>query len=139
MVFLRRKQEAIRYVGRKKKGGGVEETAENRRIHEVADELRRRCQLYEAQSRGGKENVIAFETEQRVTEQYAKDNGLWLPLANIPSLGVPGPSGNENDLYVSDDVVFRDCRELSKVEAFRKYVVYATLNAPKRIVIQPPQ
>lgn len=24
------------------------------------------------------------------------------------------------------------------VEAFRKYVVYATLNAPKRIVIQPP-
>ena len=25
------------------------------------------------------------------------------------------------------------------VEAFRKYVVYATLNAPKRIVIQPPQ
>ncbi len=79
------------------------------------------------------------ETEQRVTEQYAKDNGLWLPLANIPSLGVPGPSGNKNDLYVSDDVVFRDCRELSKVEAFRKYVVYATLNAPKRIVIQPPQ
>lgn len=88
-------------------GGGDEETAENRRIHEVADELRRRCQLYEAQSRGGKENVIAFETEQRVTEQYAKDNGLWLPLANIPSLGVPGRSGNENDLYVSDDVVFK--------------------------------
>ena len=25
------------------------------------------------------------------------------------------------------------------VEVFRKYVVYATLNAPKRIVIQPPQ
>ena len=25
------------------------------------------------------------------------------------------------------------------VEAFRKHVVYATLNAPKRIVIQPPQ
>jgi hypothetical protein len=39
-------------------GGGDEETAENRRIHEVADKLRRRCQLYEAQSRGGIENVI---------------------------------------------------------------------------------
>ena len=73
------------------------------------------------------------------SSDLSKDNGLWLPLANIPSLGVPGPSGNENDLYVSDDVVFRDCRELSKVEAFRKHVVYATLNAPKRIVIQPPQ
>ncbi len=78
-------------------GGGDEETAENRRIHEVADELRRRCQLYEAQSRGGKENVIAFETEQRVTEQYAKDNGLRLPLANIPSLGVNCSIGSVND------------------------------------------
>ena len=28
-----------------------EETAENRGIHEIADELRRRCQLYEAQLR----------------------------------------------------------------------------------------
>ncbi|MBR4274291.1 MAG: hypothetical protein IKQ30_15825 [Bacteroidales bacterium] len=25
------------------------------------------------------------------------------------------------------------------VETFRKYVVYVTLHAPKRIVIQPPQ
>ena len=32
---------------------------------------------------------------------------LWLPLTDISSLGVPGPSGNENDLYVSDDVVFK--------------------------------
>lgn len=88
-------------------GGGVEETEENRRIREVADELCRRCRLYEAQSRGGKENVIAFETEQRIAEQYAKENGLWLPFAAISSLGVPGPSGNENDLYVSSDIVFK--------------------------------
>ena len=54
-------------------GGGDEETAENCRIHEIADELRQRCQLYETQSRGGKENVIPFETEQRITEQYARD------------------------------------------------------------------
>ena len=39
------------------RGSGVE-TAENRRIHEIADELRRRCQLYEAQLRDGKGNVI---------------------------------------------------------------------------------
>ena len=38
--------------------GSGEETAENRRIHEIADELRRRCQLYEAQLRDGKGNVI---------------------------------------------------------------------------------
>ena len=38
--------------------GSGEETAENRRILEVADELCRRCQLYEAQLRDGKGNVI---------------------------------------------------------------------------------
>ena len=39
-------------------GSSGEETAENRRILEVANELRRRCQLYEAQLRDGQDNVI---------------------------------------------------------------------------------
>ena len=39
-------------------GSSGEETAENRRIHEIADELRRRCQLYEAQLRDSQDNVI---------------------------------------------------------------------------------
>ena len=46
-----------------------EETAENRRILEVADELRRRCELYETQLRNGKEHVSRLEVEQRVAEQ----------------------------------------------------------------------
>ncbi len=46
-----------------------EETAENRRILEVADELRRRCELYEAQLRNGEEHVSRLEVEQRVAEQ----------------------------------------------------------------------
>ena len=37
--------------------GGGEETAENCRIHEVANELHRRCQLYEAQLRDGQGNA----------------------------------------------------------------------------------
>lgn len=53
--------------------------AENRRIYEVSDELYRRCQLYEAQLRDGQENVSRFEAEQRVAEQYAKENGMWVP------------------------------------------------------------
>ena len=52
--------------------GSGEETAENRRIHEVADELHRRCQLYEAKLRDGQDDVNRFEVEQRVAEQYAK-------------------------------------------------------------------
>ena len=88
-------------------GSDFEETAENRRIHEIADELRRRCQLYEAQLRSRQENVNPFEIEQRTAEQYAKDIGLWFSLTNVAHLGVPGPSGNENDLYVSNDIVFK--------------------------------
>ena len=46
--------------------GSGEETAENSRIHEVADELRRCCQLYEAQLRDGQGDVNRHEVEQRV-------------------------------------------------------------------------
>jgi len=87
--------------------GGDEETPENYRINEVANELRRSCQLYETQLRSGQENVTRFEIEQRVTEWYAKENGLWLPMRDVVTLGVPGPSGNENDLYVSNNLIYK--------------------------------
>ena len=87
--------------------GSGEETAENRRIHEVADELYRRCQLHEAQLRDGQEDVNRLEVEQRVAEQYAKENGIWLPMSDVFDLGVPGPSGNENDTYVSNDIIYK--------------------------------
>ncbi len=87
--------------------GSFEETPENLRIHEIADELRRGCQLYEAQLRSGKKNVTDIEIEQRATESYAKENKLWIPMDDILSLGVPGPSGNENDLYVSNNIIYK--------------------------------
>ena len=87
--------------------GSGEETAENRRIHEVADELYRRCQLYEAQLRDGQNDVNHLEVEQRVAEQYAKENGIWIPMSDVFDLGVPGPSGNENDTYVSNDIIYK--------------------------------
>jgi hypothetical protein len=87
--------------------GSGEETAENSRIHEVANELRRRCQLYEAQFRDGEKHVSHFEIEQRVAELYARENGMWLPMSDVFDLGVPGPSGNENDTYVSNDIIYK--------------------------------
>ena len=87
--------------------GSGEETVENSRIHEVADELRRRCQLYEAQLRDGQNDVNRLEVEQRVAEQYAKENGIWIPISDVFELGVPGPSGNENDTYVSNDIIYK--------------------------------
>ena len=87
--------------------GSGEETAENRRINEVADELRRRCQLYEAQLRDGQSNVNRLDVEQRVVEQYAKEYGMWITMSDIFDIGVPGPSGNENDTYVSNDIIYK--------------------------------
>ena len=80
---------------------------ENRRIHEIADELRRRCQLYEAQLRTGQDDVNHLEEEQRVAEQYSKENGMWIPFGDVLDLGTPGPSGNENDTYVSNDIIYK--------------------------------
>ena len=87
--------------------GSGEETAENRRIHEVANELHRRCQLYEAQLRDGQNDVNHLEVEQRVAEHYAKEKGIWIPMSDVFDLGVPGPSGNENDTYVSNDIIYK--------------------------------
>ena len=87
--------------------GSGEETAENRRIREIANELRRRCQLYESELRDGQGDVNHLDVEQRVAEQYAKDNGIWLPMSDVFDLGVPGPSGNENDTYVSNDIIYK--------------------------------
>ena len=87
--------------------GSGEETSENCRIHEVANELLRRCQLYEAQLRDGQGHVNHLDIEQRVAEQYAKETGMWITMDDVLNLGVPGPSGNENDTYVSNDIIYK--------------------------------
>ena len=80
---------------------------ENRKIQEISNELQRLCRLYEAEPRDGKGNGSRFEIEQRVAEQYAKTNGIWIPMDNIFDLGIPGPSGNENDTYVAEDTIYK--------------------------------
>jgi len=80
---------------------------ENRRISEIADELRRRCQLYEAELRDGKSHVNHLQTEERAAERYAKESHLWIPFSDVFELGSPGPSGNENDTYVSNDIIYK--------------------------------
>lgn len=81
--------------------------AENRRIEAIANELCRRCELYEAQCGDCQQNVIRFDSEQRAAEAFAKEYGLWLPIEKVFNLGTPGPSGNENDTYVSDDIIYK--------------------------------
>jgi len=81
--------------------------AENRRIEAIANELRRGCELYEAQCGDSEPHVNRLETEQRAAEAFAKKHGLWLPMENVFDLGIPGPSGNENDTYFSNDTVYK--------------------------------
>ena len=50
-----------------------EKDAENQRIAEIADELRRRSQVYEAESGASQEHVSRFDAEQRSAESYAKE------------------------------------------------------------------
>ena len=84
-----------------------EKDAENQRIAEIADELRRCCQVYEAESGAGKEHVSHFDAEQRSAESYAKENSMWIPMDEVFELGRPSDSGNENDIYTRDDTVFK--------------------------------
>ena len=65
-------------------GGDGAQDAENSRIEAIADELRRRCELYEAQHGDSQSNVSPFEMEQRVAETFAKEYELWRPPAAPP-------------------------------------------------------
>ena len=80
---------------------------ENRRIREISDELQRLCRLHEKESREGKGDGGRFEIEQRAAEQYAKSVGMWIPMDKVFDLGEPGPSGNENDTYVSGTIIYK--------------------------------
>jgi hypothetical protein len=88
-------------------GSDGAQDAENSRIAAIADQLERLCAVHEAQCGDSQQNVSCFETEQRAAEQMAKSQGFWIPMMDIFNLGVPGPSGNENDTYVGEKVIYK--------------------------------
>lgn len=88
-------------------GSSTEENQENSRIKEVANELYRRCQLHEAQFRDSQEHVNRLDIEQREAECMAKEQSFWVPMDDVFKIGIPGPSGNENDTYVSNDYIYK--------------------------------
>ena len=88
-------------------GGDGAYDEENCRLQGIANELKRRCQLYKKQHGPFHANGNRFEVEQRIAEEYAKEKGIWIPMHEVFDLGTPGPSGNENDTYVSSGIVFK--------------------------------
>ena len=88
-------------------GSNGAQDAENSRIAAIANELERLCAVHEAQSGDSLQDVTRFEKEQRAAEQMAKSQGFWIPMMDVFNLGVPGPSGNENDTYVGEKVIYK--------------------------------
>ena len=86
---------------------GGEKDAENHRIKEISDEIRRRCKLYETKSGDSEVYVNHFEAEQRIAEQWAKENDLWIPMDEAFQIGIPGPSGHENYTFITQDTIFK--------------------------------
>ncbi len=77
-------------------------------FHKEATERKMRKIAESQQSPGdGQPHVSPFEIEQRITESFAKEHGLWIPIDAVIDLGTPGPSGNENDTYVSNDIIYK--------------------------------
>ena len=104
--------------------------AENSRIAAIANELERLCRIHEAQSGDSQADVSHFEVEQRAAEQMAKANGYWIPMMNVLDLGIPGPSGNENETYVAEKVIYKVNNLLNSgsiVALLRKILIHNTI------------
>ena len=91
-------------ISQKKRGT---QNARDARMAEVADEIARGGRLYEKEHGGSRTVLPGLFAQQRAAEQIAKENGYWIPMQEIASLGLPGPSGNENDTYVSGNTIYK--------------------------------
>lgn len=76
--------------------------AQNRRITEIANQLQRLCEIYGDQHRDSQKNVTPLDIEFIQTEAFAKRQHLWFEMDYLFTLGLPGPSGNENDTYIGE-------------------------------------
>ena len=94
--------EILEQVPQRERGA---EAQKDRRMEEAERAIRRSQGggTNETESGGSKPSLSRQEIETRAAEEYAKKNGLWIPMDKVFDLGTPGPSGNENDTYISND------------------------------------
>lgn len=81
------------------------EAQKDRRMEEAERAIRRSQSsgTNETQFGGSQSALSRQEIEARAAEEYAKENGLWIPMDKVFDLETPGPSGNENDTYISNE------------------------------------
>lgn len=110
--------------------------AENAELVRIANDIRRAVQSgpgNEKESGASTYNVAEInELEKRIAEKYAKENNCWIPISDIFSLGIPGPSGSESDTYISKDgYIYKSnnllhCKD-SIIVALEKFIFYNTI------------
>ena len=69
-------------------------------MEETASRLRERIEADGGTSQGGLSRNVR-DVENRVTREYAQENGLWIPFEDVFKLGRPSKSGNEHDTYLN--------------------------------------
>lgn len=76
----------------------------NSRMEKITDVLRREttCSVHdeELQTCTETDKGLLWK-EQRIAEQIAKVNNCWYPIDDVFNIGTMGPSGSENDTYIS--------------------------------------
>lgn len=75
-------------------------------IEIFASECRRRSEENAKNASGASCSLSGrqlIDLDNRTAELLAKEKGLWLDYSTISSLGVPAPSGMENDVYLNTD------------------------------------
>ena len=85
------------------------ETSQDGGLEEVAVRFQEGGRAFQ-ETDGGSEKAGAGvrtepgpDAENRIAESYAKEKGTWKTLDEVTDLGDIGPSGNENDTYISPD------------------------------------
>lgn len=79
------------------------EVGSESRMEQFANELRRRCQMDAGKHGDGESHRIDLYEEEAVAEAIAKEWNIWYSIDNVLSMGIPGPSGSENDTYVDKE------------------------------------
>lgn len=69
-------------------------------MEETASRLRERIEADGGTPQGGLSRNVR-DVENRVTREYAQENGLWIPFEDVFKLGRPSNSGNEHDTYLN--------------------------------------
>lgn len=80
--------------------------AKNCPIEIFASECKRRS-TENAKNASGNQIALSerqlIDIDNKTAEDLAKEKYLWVEFSEIMSLGVPAPSGVENDVYLNDE------------------------------------